>query len=68
MQDLLHAAEAKFHSTAMQAATIAKKAMVHRLLLGHFSARYDVPLPLLNEARQVFPESMLAVEGEQIHI
>jgi ribonuclease Z len=68
MQDLLHAAEAKFHSTAMQAATIAKKAQVQRLLLGHFSARYDDLLPLLNEAMMVFPESMLAVEGEQNHL
>jgi ribonuclease Z len=53
----------KFHSTTGQAATIAKKAGVKKLLIGHYSARYDDLQPLLNEARAVFPNTELAVDG-----
>jgi len=53
----------KFHSTTGQAATIALKANVKKLLIGHFSARYDDLQPLLDEARAVFPETELAVDG-----
>lgn len=50
------------HSTAAQAATVAKQANVGRLLLGHFSARYDDERILLDEAREVFPKSFLTNE------
>ncbi len=53
----------KFHSTTGQAATIAVKAAVKKLLIGHFSARYDDLQPLLDEARTVFPATDLAVDG-----
>ncbi len=53
----------KFHSTAAQAAKIALNARVKRLIIGHFSARYDELTPLLNEAKAVFEESYLAEEG-----
>ncbi|MDP2724068.1 MAG: ribonuclease Z [Bacteroidales bacterium] len=53
----------KFHSTAKQAATIAQKARVERLLIGHFSARYKDLTPLLEEAREIFPETYLSEEG-----
>ena len=53
-----------FHSTARQAATIAAKAQVGRLLIGHFSSRYKQFDLFLNEARAVFPETYLAIEGE----
>lgn len=53
-----------FHSTAAQAATIAKKAEVKRLIIGHFSARYKNLYPLLDEAREVFKDTTLAVEGD----
>lgn len=57
-------AEATYHSTAEQAATIAAKAEVGRLMIGHFSSRYRNQLdPLLREARQTFKESYLATEG-----
>ena len=56
-------AEAKYHSTASQAATIAKKAEAGQLLIGHFSARYRELGELLNEARAVFPETLLADDG-----
>jgi ribonuclease Z len=52
------------HSTAKQAATIAKMAQAEKLLLGHFSARYKDLAPLLEEAKSIFPNTELAIEGE----
>jgi ribonuclease Z len=63
MQEKAKSATEKMHSTAMEAATIAAKAEVKRLLIGHYSARYDDLAPLLNEARSVFPETILAEDG-----
>ncbi|MEM8895447.1 MAG: ribonuclease Z [Bacteroidota bacterium] len=57
-------AHATFHSTAEEAALIAKKAEVGRLLLGHFSNRYKDLSPILEEAKSVFSNSSLAIEGE----
>ncbi|HEY0978952.1 MAG TPA: ribonuclease Z [Flavobacteriales bacterium] len=59
------AARAKetYHSTAKQAAAMARDAGVGRLLLGHFSSRYRDLLVLLDEAREVFPETLLSNEG-----
>ncbi len=54
-----------FHSTAEQAATIAKMAKVGHLIIGHFSSRYDHLQPMLEEAREVFPNTDLAEEGEK---
>ena len=62
------AALEKMHSTAFEAATIAKKAKVKRLLIGHFSARYDDLQPLLDEARTVFPSTELAEDGKKFDI
>ena len=53
-----------FHSTARQAANIAKEANVKKLVLGHFSARYRNLSPLLEEAREIFPPTELAEEGK----
>ncbi|GAB3746032.1 ribonuclease Z [Spirosoma pomorum] len=53
-----------YHSTARQAATLAAQARVERLLIGHFSSRYKEFDNFLVEARSVFPETYLAVEGE----
>lgn len=52
------------HSTARQAALIARKAEVKKLLIGHFSARYRELNSLLSEATLVFPNTLLAQEGE----
>ena len=52
-----------WHSTARDAAVVARDAHVHRLLLGHYSARYEDEEKLLNEAREVFSESYLTDEG-----
>ncbi len=54
-----------FHSTAKEAATIALKAEVGKLLLGHFSARYKDLAPMEEEAKTIFSESYLAIEGEE---
>lgn len=51
------------HSTAAQAALLAKKAGVGKLLTGHFSARYKDLNPLLEEARNIFENTELAIEG-----
>ena len=61
-QDLARAKET-FHSTARQAATIAREAGVKRLVIGHYSARYENTAFLLDEAREVFPETILGNEG-----
>lgn len=52
-----------FHTTAAQAATVAKKANVKQLVIGHFSARYEDESVLLEEAQMVFPETILAREN-----
>ena len=51
-----------FHSTARQAATVARDAGVGKLLLGHFSARYVDETILLNEAKEVFENTFLTAE------
>ncbi len=57
-------ARATMHSTAQQAAELAKKAGVKRLLMGHLSARYDSPETHEREARAVFPASEMATDGD----
>ena len=52
------------HSTAKEAATIAKKANVKRLIIGHYSQRYFDLTPLLDKAMSVFPNTLLSTEGE----
>lgn len=56
-------AQETFHSTARQAAEIAKAANVKKLIIGHFSSRYNEPDELLKEAVSIFPETELANEG-----
>jgi ribonuclease Z len=56
------------HSTAAQAATIAKRAQVAKLLVGHFSARYKDLEPILAEAKSIFGNTSLALEGEKFTI
>ena len=68
MNDMLDRAEETFHTTALQAGEIALKAEVKKLLLGHFSARYRDLNPLLEEAKTVFQDTLLAVEGETFQI
>ncbi len=68
MQDMAQIAAEKYHSTAQEAAEIAKLAHVKRLLIGHYSARYKDINPLLDEALAVFPNTLAAFEGATIRI
>lgn len=56
-------ARARGHSTAGQAATIAKMAEVGRLMIGHYSATVDDVNVLLDQARRIFPDTIAADEG-----
>lgn len=63
LKDLNERAASRFHSTTTQAACIAKKANVGRLLIGHFSSKYDKLDIFREEAAEVFPNTDLALEG-----
>lgn len=54
------------HSTAAMAARAAQLAEVKRLIIGHFSSRYDDEAPLLQEAQAIFPHTELANEGKSL--
>ena len=56
------------HTTARQAAEIAQKANVKKLLLGHYSSRYKDENLFLEEATPVFKNSELSFEGKEIEI
>ncbi len=56
-------AEERFHSTTRQAAEIARRAMVDKLLIGHFSSKYSTLELFEQEAREVFGNTEVAVEG-----
>lgn len=59
------------HSTALQAAQIAQKAGVKKLVIGHFSAQFisdELERPLLEEAQSVFENTMLANERLVINV
>ena len=56
------------HTTTREAATIALKANVGKLIVGHFSARYEDLSPLLGECKDVFPNTELAIEGHLFSI
>ncbi|TAE86559.1 MAG: ribonuclease Z [Bacteroidetes bacterium] len=64
MHDKLARAEETKHSTARQAGMVAQQANVKKLIIGHFSSRYDVLDELLAETRAVFENSFIANEGE----
>jgi ribonuclease Z len=56
------------HATARQAATIAKKATVKKLILGHYSSRYKDESLFLQEGQTVFDPVELAQEGKTFSI
>ena len=53
----------RFHSTTVQAAMIAEKAGAKKLLVGHFSSKYDTLEEFENETRAIFPNTDIAKEG-----
>ncbi|MEP7170289.1 MAG: ribonuclease Z [Bacteroidota bacterium] len=68
LHDMEERARATFHTTSLQAAELAKKAGVKKLLIGHFSARYKNLALLLDEARSVFKNTELALEGLRFEV
>ena len=64
----LNRAQETFHTTALQAATLARDSLVKKLCIGHFSARYEDESLLLKEAQSVFPPTILARENLLIKI
>jgi ribonuclease Z len=56
-------AEKTMHSTAKEAAEIAKQAQVGQLILGHYSTRYESIEKFKEEAMTVFPNILLADDG-----
>lgn len=63
-----HLSEKTMHSTAIQAATIAKKANVKNLILGHFSTRYGDLSLFQKEAQTVFENTLLADDGKEFEM
>lgn len=64
LNNMLERAQSTYHTTAWQAGEVAIKTHAKKLLIGHFSARYKTLNELLDEARSVFPDTELAVEGK----
>lgn len=66
--DMLLQAQNTMHTTATEAANIARKANARKLIIGHFSARIKNEKALLQEAQRTFPETLLAKEGMKVDI
>ncbi len=67
-QDLAEKARENRHMTAREAAGIAAKAKAHRLVLTHISPRYKDTQPVLAEAREVFPETLVADDFTTVEV
>jgi ribonuclease Z len=63
LKDLHERAAARFHSTTVQAGAIAKKAGAKKLLIGHFSSKYETLDAFLEETKEVFDNTELALQG-----
>lgn len=68
LHNMLDRANETHHTTALQAAEIAVKTNAKNLLIGHFSARYKMLDELLDEAKSVFPNTGLAIEGKTFFV
>ncbi len=67
-EDNIEIAEQTGHSTAKQAAEIAKLAGVEKLLIGHFSSRYKNVKLLENQAKEIFENTEAVTEGKEYKI
>lgn len=63
LKDQSDRAQARYHSTTHQAATLALRAEAKRLIVGHFSSKYEKLDAFWEETREVFPHTELALEG-----
>ncbi len=63
LQDQEQRAARHFHSTTIQAAKIAELAEAKKLLIGHFSSKYEKLDSFITEAQEIFPDTQLALEG-----
>jgi len=63
LHNLAERAAERYHSTSVQAATLALNAKAKRLIIGHFSSKYSDLEPFLEESRPVFKNTDLAEEG-----
>jgi len=68
LHDRVASAREKMHATATDAATIAKMAGAGKLMIGHFSARYDDAQLLVDEAKLVFENTNAAEDGITIEV
>ena len=68
MQAEAELAAARYHSTTVEAATVARQAQVGQLLIGHYSSRYRELEPLLAEAQAIFANTQLAREGRDYSV
>ncbi|MGC8865179.1 MAG: ribonuclease Z [Bacteroidales bacterium] len=68
MKELQALADEKGHSTTIDAALIAAQARVGQLVLGHISQRYSDMEAFVNEAKSIFPNSLVAYDGLKIRL
>lgn len=68
LEDRKHLTERTKHSTAKEAATIAKEAKVGKLIIGHFSSRYSELELFETEAKEIFSNVELAEAGKVFNI
>ena len=68
LDNLKERAELRFHSTSKQAAWIAKKAGVKKLLIGHFSSKYAELDEFEKECKEVFENTAIAQEGVSYYV
>ena len=61
-------ADLTLHSTSKDAATLAKKGRVKKLLIGHFSSRYDDNNDFITEAASIFENVIISEEGKKIDV
>jgi ribonuclease Z len=68
LHEMLNRAIETHHTTALQAAQVAQIVGAKKLLIGHFSSRYKTLNELLEEAKSVFENTSLAIEGNTYQI